>query len=459
MASLNGDTITAQLNGHTNGGTNDDSTSKALPVVIAGGGCVGLFLSLLLAHSSITNHIIVLEPDYPDPTCTRAMAHQPPTYPIFSKVPGLLPELVAEGSLSSGLCFRTSVAHGSKVLAEKRFDNSGEGMKGKGQLLLPQGKFQRVLLRRLEKLGDKVSVQLGSRVVEFTQNSNTEGHGAGRRTKIGEGRVRVKIQGKNGTEEYIDAEFLVGADGAHSTVRKQLGVELKGETLDAQLVATDLYYDFHAHGFHDANFIIDPLEYGLIGRISKPKSPDEPALWRVSYGVPLGVSEDTIREQVDKKLAHMLPNGGRGPAGEKSYRIQRIAPYKAQQRCVSSFVHDHAILVGDAAHLTNPYAGLGLASGMADASSLSEVLIRILSGDAKDSKMLLDKWSCDRVKKFEEVIDQPSRMAYKRVKSDVSSEEKVQELMLRDPMVGALKRGMPVMPPSLETKVGELEGW
>jgi len=50
-------------------------------------------------------------------------------------------------------------------------------------------------------------------------------------------------------------------------------------------------------------------------------------------------------------------------------------------------------------------------------------------------------------------------MAYKRVKADVSTEDKIQDLMSKDPLVGALKKGMPVQPPSLETKGEELEGW
>jgi hypothetical protein len=96
---------------------------------------------------------------------------------------------------------------------------------------------------------------------------------------------------------------------------------------------------------------------------------------------------------------------------------------------------------------------------MADASSLSEVLIRILTAQASDNEKLLNAWSEARRKVFFDVVDKPSRMAYKRVKADVSTEEKVKELMSRDPLVSALKKGMPVQPPSLETKGEELEGW
>jgi 2-polyprenyl-6-methoxyphenol hydroxylase-like FAD-dependent oxidoreductase len=109
--------------------------------------------------------------------------------------------------------------------------------------------------------------------------------------------------------------------------------------------------------------------------------------------------------------------------------------------------------------VTNPYAGLGLASGIADADSLALVLSRILSNKASDSNTLLASWSDARRQKFFTAIDKPSRMAYARVKSNVATDEDVESLLKRDPMVGALKKGMPVMPLSLRTSGEELDGW
>lgn len=232
-------------------------------------------------------------------------------------------------------------------------------------------------------------------------------------------------------------------------------MDFEGETLDAQLVALDLHFPFEKHGFHDANFIIDPLNYGLIGRITE----SAPELWRVSYGVPLGMSEEDIEAGVHEKLAHMLPNAGLDEKGEIAYEVVRIAPYKAQQLLASSLYDSGVCLIGDAAHLTNPYAGVGLASGIADASSLADILSRVLLGEATNPEELLHAWSEARRMKFMEVVDKPSRMAYARVRSDVSSEEKVQELLQKDKIIAALKKGMPVMPMSLETKGEELEGW
>jgi 2-polyprenyl-6-methoxyphenol hydroxylase-like FAD-dependent oxidoreductase len=190
-------------------------------------------------------------------------------------------------------------------------------MQGKGQLLLPQGKFQQVLMKRLASLESKAEVRTGFSVSSFTPSATS---------------VSVQITPTSSSpqlgDESIEAAYLIDASGAHSTIRKDLGVSFEGETLDAQLVATDLYFDFHAHGFYNANFVIDPLNYGLIGRINHATEV-QPALWRVSYGVPLDVSEEEIKKNVDEKLRLMMPNGGRNDMGEIYYSVVRIAPYKA----------------------------------------------------------------------------------------------------------------------------------
>lgn len=229
-----------------------------------------------------------------------------------------MPQLSRQGSFSTGICFRTSVKNGSEFIAGKQFKEGD-----KSQLLLPQGKFQEILMRKMEEAG-KSEVRLGARVVGFEEKDNA---------------IEVRIQNSAGKEEKIDAEYLIGADGAKSTVRRALGLPFNGETLPNQLVATDIRYDFRAHGFFDANFIIDPENYGLIGRITND------GLWRVSYGVPNEIPEEEVRRGAEDKIRKMLPDGGK-----HGFEIKRIAPYKAQQLCVDRFWTGRVGLCGDAAH-------------------------------------------------------------------------------------------------------------
>ncbi len=246
------------------------------------------------------------------------MAHQPLIFPLFEQA-GLMPELTRLGSFSNGLCFRTSVENGSRLIAGRRFGESE-----KAQLLLPQGRFQEVLVRKMAGSGGKGSIKLGWEVVGFED---------------GDAGLSVRIQHESGREEVVEAEYLIGADGARSWVRKALEESFDGETLPTQLVATDIIYDFNAHGFYDANFIVDAENYGLIARIN-----DE-GLWRVSYGVPVSTSEEEINAGVEQKIRAMLPDGG-----EQGFQIKRVAPYKAQQRCVERMWKGRVGMCGDAAH-------------------------------------------------------------------------------------------------------------
>lgn len=98
-------------------------------------------------------------------------------------------------------------------------------------------------------------------------------------------------------------------------------------------------YPFAEHGFMDANFMLDPAHYGLIAEITDEGS------WRVSYGCPRSLSFEEIERALPGKLEQMLP----GPRPLR-YRVQRVAPYKAQQRCAETFRKGSVLLLGDAAH-------------------------------------------------------------------------------------------------------------
>jgi 2-polyprenyl-6-methoxyphenol hydroxylase-like FAD-dependent oxidoreductase len=76
-----------------------------------------------------------------------------------------------------------------------------------------------------------------------------------------------------------------------------------------------------------------------------------------------------------------------------------ISPYKIHQRRANRFREGRFLLAGDAAHICNPFGGLGLTSGIVDAGNLSDALIGVIAGLADES--ILNKYSEIRIKAFD----------------------------------------------------------
>lgn len=86
------------------------------------------------------------------------------------------------------------------------------------------------------------------------------------------------------------------------------------------------------------------------------------------------------------KFERMLP----GNPKPDQYKLVNCSPYKMHQRCAEKFRVGRFLLAADAAHLCNPWGGLGLTGGMVDAGNLADCLIGIATGVAKES--ILDKY-------------------------------------------------------------------
>ena len=69
---------------------------------------------------------------------------------------------------------------------------------------------------------------------------------------------------KDGGKAEITGRYLVGSDGARSTVRKLIGCTFDGFTYDKMVVATNVYYPFRDYGFTLAQFIVDPEDFALV---------------------------------------------------------------------------------------------------------------------------------------------------------------------------------------------------
>jgi 3-(3-hydroxy-phenyl)propionate hydroxylase len=174
---------------------------------------------------------------------------------------------------------------------------------------------------------------------------------------------------RDGQQVTVQAQFLVGADGAHSRVRELMDVEFEGFTWEEKFVSLSTAYPIEqvVSGLSWVNYISDPDEWLVLLRV--------PRFWRVL--VPASVEDDDAWLISDAKAAEVF---GR-IVGDVAVETGHRTIYRVHQRVARSFVKGRMLLAGDAAHLNNPLGGFGMNSGVHDVWNLADKLYAILRGD------------------------------------------------------------------------------
>ena len=226
----------------------------------------------------------------------------------------------------------------------------------------------------LEQLGrhDSASVRFGTRVTGLAQDDDG---------------VTVTVETAEGTEQ-LRASYVIGADGAASTVRKTLGLGFDGITWPEMFVATNVRFDFEKYGYARSTLQIDPTYGAIIAKI------DNTGLWRVTYAEHPDTPVDQMGDRIPQWYEKLLP-------GDEGYELDAYRPYRMHQRAASTMRAGRVLLAGDAAHATNPTGGLGLTSGLFDTFVLYDAVAAVVKGTADDS--VLDRYADERRRTFLEV--------------------------------------------------------
>ncbi|KKY27067.1 hypothetical protein UCRPC4_g01292 [Phaeomoniella chlamydospora] len=218
--------------------------------------------------------------------------------------------------------------------------------------------------------------------------------------------VTAHIQLADGSHAEEKGDYLCGCDGGSSRVRKSLfGGSFEGFTWNAQLIATNVYYPMEKFGYSDINFIIHPEHYYMAARITRD------GLWRVSYGVDTKLELPEIIANQPKKYEMMLP----GNPKPEDYKLVSLYPYRIHQRCAEKFRVGRVCLAADAAHVCNPFGGLGITGGIVDVGGLADCLEGIHKGSAHPD--ILDKYDEVRRHLWHTIINPVSSSNFLRVSS------------------------------------------
>ena len=180
------------------------------------------------------------------------------------------------------------------------------------------------------------------------------------------------------------SSFIVGADGAHSTVRHALGIGFDGYSFDDRFLIADvraaLPFTNERHFHFDPPW--NPGRQVLI-------HPQPDGIWRIDWQVPPETDADVERAsgRLDRRIRSVV-------GAETPFELVWFTAYRFSQRLAATFRIGRAFLAGDAAHVMSPFGARGLNSGVADAENLAWKLAWVLRGDAAPS--LIDSYEAER---------------------------------------------------------------
>ena len=206
-------------------------------------------------------------------------------------------------------------------------------------------------------------------------------------------RVTLHLTGPGGEARQVTCDYLVGCDGASSPVREQQGVKLEGTTFDERWLILDLE--------NNANTTSHTEVFCDMRRpcITLP-GPDRTR--RFEFKLVEGEKDEDLLDSA--MVEHLLRTHGADPQAT----LRRKVIYRFHARVAPRWSFGRVYLVGDAAHLTPPFAGQGMNSGVRDAHNLAWKLAAVLGGQAGPE--LLDTYEQERKDHIWQMIQLALRM-------------------------------------------------
>ena len=343
-------------------------------VLVIGAGPVGLTMAAEAARYGLSVRIIDKAP-YATAT-SKALVIWSRTLELFDRM-GCTEAFLEAGIRSHG----ASMRHGATVLGSARLDSIPSAYNF--GLMIPQRDTERLMTAHLGSFGVNVE-----RKVELTGFSSGPDH------------VEATLRHADGQQETLEAHWLIGCDGAHSTIRHKLGVPFEGKPQGDDWFLADVRLQgegappqdevtiyLHRHGL----FAVFPMPEGrsrIVGTVGKTD--------------PHHARPDPTLEEV-QALADERTAGGfvvSHPAWLTTFRVH--------ERKVAEYRQGRIFLAGDAAHIHSPAGGQGMNTGMQDAINLAWKLAMVSKGDA--APVLLDSYSPERSAVGDMVLNHATRL-------------------------------------------------
>lgn len=360
-----------------------------VPVVIVGAGPVGVMAALLLARRGIRS--VVLERHrgvYPLP---RALAMDDEVRRILQAA-GVHEEFAANARTADGMRM-LDARH--RVMAEFRRD-APNGRHGYPQTtLFDQPDFERQLRKALSQY-DECELRGGVEVIDVDQDQPDNAPAPVRVTlrpadgdADGDGDGGGSGETEHSTKhraEHLWADVVLGCDGANSMVREAIGAAWEDLRFEERWLVLDVRTSLPVRSWGGVDQVCDPARPATFMRSGEDR-------YRWEFRLADGEDADSLAAPSSIRTL-IQPWIDAGEASADDFEIIRQAEYTFRARIADRWRRGRIFLLGDAAHLTPPFIGQGLCTGLRDAYNLAWKLARVL-GDGAD-EALLDSYQSER---------------------------------------------------------------
>lgn len=344
------------------------------PVVVVGAGPAGLVLAILLARQGVKT--VLVESQAQVSGGSRALALSRRSMEILEQA-GVADEFLKEAIVwqHGRSYYRGQVVHHLEI-------PYSEDDKFAPMTNLPQCNMEKILVDQARSVG--VDVRFQTKLTELDVQAD---------------HVQLTLDTPEGAYR-MNAQWVVGADGARSAVRKLQNLRFEGQSFESRFVIADFKIDIDEPAGRRCYFEPPWLPGHSVLMHKAPFG-----VWRLDYQVPDSVSDEQaldperIRSHIQ---AHLDYIGIKQP-----WQIEWTTIYKPNTLTLASYNHGRMLYCGDAAHLLPVFGVRGMNTGVQDSINLAWKLAAILQGRAKPE--LLDTYSTERVADARQICKEAGR--------------------------------------------------